>query len=120
MMQERKCVNCGAPIPYGARRCEYCGMEYEPDYWTGTVKYVPIHVGRRRLAAEVRVPNELLAFDSEMAAKMVRNDITNQIAAGLSEMVTLRMNHDWIHDVTVVRGEVWVEEPDSRTAFGGW
>lgn len=119
MTDKRQCVSCGAPIKAGATRCEYCGMEYEPDYWAGTLKYVPIRVGRRKLIAEVQVPNELLEINPDMVAKRVRNDITNQIAEGLSEMVALRMNHDWVHNVTVVRGEVWVEEPDSRTAFEG-
>ena len=120
MMQERKCVSCGAPIPYGAMRCEYCGMQYEPDYWAGTLRYVPIRTGRKRLAAEVNVPNRLLELNPDGMAQQVRHDIVHQIADGLSEMVALRMSHDWIHDVTVVRGEVWVEEPDTRTAFGGW
>jgi len=120
MTDKRQCVSCGAPIKAGATRCEYCGMEYEPDYWAGTLKYVPIHVGRRKLVTKTRVPDELLAIDQDMVAKSVRNDITKQLAEGLSEMVALRMEHDWMHNVTVVRGEVWVEEPDKRTAFEGW
>lgn len=119
MMHERKCVSCGAPIPYGARRCKYCGMEYEPDYWAGTLKYVPIHAKSRKLVAQTEVPNDLLKIAPEGMAERVRNDITHQIAEGLSEMIALQMNHDWKHDVTIVRGEVWVEEPDKRTAFGG-
>lgn len=120
MTNERKCVSCGAPIPYGARRCEYCGMEYEPDYWAGTLRYVPIHAKSRKLVAQTEIPNEMLAIAPEVMAKRARCDITHEIAEGLSEMIVLRMSHDWTKDVTIVRGEVWVEEPDNRTAFGGW
>ena len=120
MTNERKCVSCGAPIPYGARRCEYCGMEYEPDYWAGMIRYVPLHMGRRKIVAETEIPNEFLKDAPEGIAKKARFDITHQIAEGLSEMVTLRMNNDWIRDVTIVKGEIWVEEPDKRTVFEGW
>ncbi len=120
MTEKRQCVSCGAPIKVGATRCEYCGMEYEPDYWAGTLRYVPIHAQSRKLVAQTEVPNELLRIAPEGMAKRARLDITHQIAEGLSEMIALRMSQDWTKDVTIVRGELWVEEPDRRTAFGGW
>lgn len=119
-LNKRQCVSCGAPIKVGAIRCEYCGMEYEPDYWAGTLKYVPIHTRSRKLVAQTEVPNELLKIATEEMAKRARLDITHQIAEGLSELITLRMNNDWTKDVTIVRGEVWVEEPDHRVALNEW
>lgn len=120
MTDKRQCVSCGAPIKVGATRCEYCGMEYEPDYWAGTLRYVPIHMGRRKIVAQTAVPNDLLEIVPDGMAEKARFDITHKIAEGLSEMITLRMSHDWAKDMTIVRGEVWVEEPDKRTAFESW
>ena len=120
MTEKRQCVSCGAPLPIGATKCEYCGMIYEPDYWAGTVKYVPVHMGRRRLRAKVRVDDYLMdAADKEAVARYVRGDLVNQLAAGVAEMMNLRMHHDPCAMVTIVEGEVWVEEPDRRTAFFG-
>ena len=112
MKDKRQCVSCGAPIQHGATRCEYCGMEYEPDYWVGALRYVPIRVKSRKLVAQAEVPNELLKVALEDMTEKVKFDITHKIAEGLSEMITLRMSNDLMKDVTVVRGEVWVEEPN--------
>ena len=117
MKDKRQCVSCGAPIPHGAMRCEYCGMEYEPDYWAGTLRYVPIHVKSRKLVAQTEVPNYLLAMNKDAIADQVHRDITHQITEGLTEMITLRVSTDWINEVTIVRGELWVEEPYGPTAF---
>ena len=107
MTNERKCVSCGAPIPYGAMRCEYCGMEYEPDYWAGTLRYVPIRMRSRHLCAETKVGNDLIHIvGAERAAKAVKGDLVHKLAEGLSEMMTLRMRADPRLGVTVVRGEL--------------
>lgn len=120
MTDKRQCVSCGAPIPHGALRCEYCGMEYEPDYWAGTLRYVPIRMRSRHLCAEAAVDNSLLhVAGSEAVANHVKSDLVHKLAEGLSEMMTIRMRHDPRLDITIVRGELWVEEPDSRAMFTG-
>ena len=120
-MDKRQCVSCGAPIPVGACKCEYCGMTYDPGYWAGTIQYVPIHAGRRRLRARAEVDDFVMGHLDETAlASHVRRDLVGKLAEGLSEMMSVRMHRDPMRMVTIVEGEVWVEEPDRRTAFNGW
>ena len=57
--------------------------------------------------------------DKDAVARYVRGDLVNQLAAGVAEMMSLRMHYDPCAMVTIVEGEVWVEEPDRRTAFFG-
>lgn len=122
-LHKRECVSCGAPIKIGATKCEYCGMVYEPDYWDGTIKYVPLHKGRRRLKARAEVPRELIpaiSDDPEGIARYVRGTLVDQLAAGLAEVATVRISRDFssmMRDVVIVEGKVWVEEPDYRTAW---
>ena len=42
-------------------------------------------------------------------------DIVNKLAEGLAEVATYRMFYDPQRMVTVVEGEVWVEEPSGVT-----
>ena len=122
-MEKRQCVCCGAPIQLYSNKCEYCGMVYEDDYWKGTVRYVPVHMGRKRLAARVALDDELTdrrGIPTEAVASYVKKDLVKQIAEGLSEMMTIRMEHDIFHRVTIVEGEVWVEQPDRRAAMSRW
>lgn len=121
-MNKRECVSCGAPITHGALKCEYCGMIYDPDYWAGTLRYVPLHMGRKCLRARTMVDNFLMNkdVDRKYVADRVRYDLTHKLAEGLSEMMTIRMNYDPKLMVTIVDGEVWVEEPDRRAAIDGW
>lgn len=121
-MKERKCVSCGAPIELGATKCEYCGMVYEPDYWAGTIRYVPIHMNRRRLKAAARVDDwfPMNSESSDVVARCVHRDIVNKLAEGLAEFATYRMYHDPMSMATIVEGEVWVEEPDKRVALSPW
>ena len=122
-LHKRECVSCGAPIQIGATKCQYCGMVYEPDYWAGTVKYVPIHKGRRRLVARAEIPGELtreMQSNPEGMARFVRGEIIDQLAAGLAEVASIKISQgfpDLMRDVVIVQGEVWVEEPDRRTAW---
>jgi hypothetical protein len=77
-------------------------------------------MGRRRIVAQTEIPNDFLKTTPEGVAKKARFDITRQIAEGISEVIALRMSNDWVRDVTIVKGEIWVEEPDKRTAFESW
>ena len=120
-MNKRECVGCGAPIPLGALKCEYCGMTYDPGYWAGTIQYVPIHTGRRRLKAAAVVDDIVMDhLNKEDLARHVKYDLASKLAEGLTEMMAIRMNYDPRRLVTIVEGEVWVEEPDHRTAFDSW
>lgn len=115
-LHKRECVSCGAPIKIGATKCEYCGMVYEPDYWAGTIKYVPLHKGRRRLTARAEIPRELIPAISDAPdeiARCVRGTLLDQLAAGLAEVATVTISRDrssMMRDFVIVEGEVWVEE----------
>lgn len=120
-MNKRECVCCGAPIPLGVRKCEYCGMTYDPGYWDGTIQYVPIRTGRRRLHAAAAVDDIVMDhLDKTDLARYVKHDLAGKLAEGLTEMMAIRMNYDPCRQVTIVEGEVWVEEPDRRTSFDNW
>lgn len=116
-MNKRQCVSCGAPINVGATKCDYCGMTYDPDYWAGTLIYVPIHTGRKRLAARAMVHDEILRGQEPLVADRMRHALAQKLADGLTEMMTIRINNDPISQVTIVEGEIWVEEADRRIAF---
>ncbi len=119
-MQKRECVSCGAPIELGSLKCSYCGMTYEPDYWAGTVRYIPIRKQSRCLRAKVTIDDFILDHaDKEALARQTRHDLVGKLAEGLAELAAIRSHYDPMRMVTIVEGEVWVEEPDRHTAFGG-
>lgn len=110
-MKKRQCVSCGAPIPLGAMKCEYCGMTYEPEYWEGLIRYVPIHRNCKQLCAEARVRREVVyIMGSDHAGEMVRHELAHKIADALVEVMDVKVCEDYRHDETVVRGSVWVEQ----------
>lgn len=111
-MNKRQCVSCGAPIPLGALKCEYCGMTYEPDYWAGTVRYVPIRARTRRIAAKATLPRYVVdqSDDKELLGRYVKSDLSHAIAEALDDVMDVRVSMDPIHDEIVVQGSVWVEE----------
>ena len=112
-LHPRKCVSCGAPIQLGALKCEYCGMVYDTDYWAGTVKYVPLRMGKKRLAARAQI-DDMLLKNNEAAANIVKRELVERIAEGLAEYMIIRMHYDPREMVTIVDGEVWVEDPNDR------
>lgn len=113
MESRRQCVSCGAPVDVGVTKCAYCGMVYEPEYWEGTVRYIPLHTGRKRLRARVMVEDRIMdgTVRNDGIADYVRSGLVHNLAEGLSEMMTIRMNYDPCRMVTIVEGEVWVEDP---------
>ena len=114
MTEARKCVSCGAPIEVGAHKCAYCGMTYEPEYWAGYVKYIPIRTERMKMAASVEVPSDTAFRFGEMyTAQMAKREITEKIAEGLSEVMKYKTYADPIRDVLIVNGEIWVEKPSA-------
>ena len=119
--KRRQFVSCGAPIELYAHKCSYCGMVYDDGYWTGAVQYVPLHMGRRKLVSKAEVPDMVLDHakdrqNTERLASFVKSQIVDDLAKGLAEVATFKIWEDPMRMVTIVRGEVWVEEPDSRAA----
>ena len=106
-MKKRECVSCGAPIEYGATKCSYCGMTYEPEYWDGLIRYIPYHVNMRKIEAKYRVSEIDIAYSSkETLASMAKRAITDQLADALKEIVSYRMERDPATQSIIVRGSV--------------
>lgn len=120
-MDKRQCVSCGAPIKHGALKCEYCGMTYDPGYWDNTVRYIPLRMRSKRLRVRDAVDVHLLTSDDNRhVASAIKRHLTVQLADALSEIMATRLTHDPISQALIVEGEIWVEEPDKRTAFPEW
>ena len=106
-MKKRECVSCGAPIEIGATKCQYCGMVYEPEYWAGTVRYVPYHVNMRKIEAKYRMSEEDVVYSNkETLASMAKRAITNKLADALTEIVSYRMERDPVTQSIIVSGSV--------------
>lgn len=117
----RQCVSCGAPIAVGALKCEYCGMTYDRGYWDGTVRYVPLRMHSKRLRARDAVDERLLVSgDNSHVSSAIKRHLVGQLADALSEIMATRVTHSPIEQAVIVEGEIWVEEPDRRTAFPEW
>lgn len=116
-MNKRQCVSCGAPIEPYSHKCSYCGMVYDDGYWTGVIQYVPLHMNRHHLVAQVEIPDDILhsKIDSTYLADYTKKGLTEQLAASLSEMMTIKTSRDLFKNTIIVRGKVWVEEP-----YGGY
>ena len=123
-MQERKCPCCGAPVPNYKNICDYCGMVFKDDH-PPDIQFVGIRPNMRRVSARARVPEYLIdgAASTEAMARVAKRDIIGQLAEGLTDMVTWRMDRDPRTCEIIVAGELWVQEPDVRlvnTDVSGW
>lgn len=104
------CPNCGAPIKrYG--KCDYCGTVINYP-----MQILTIRPGAKKLVCKqsVRVPR--LENEADAAAKYVMNSIQHKMAEALADSIKFVMQKEYdpwrCEEVIIVRGELWVTEPD--------
>ena len=65
---------------------------------------VPLHMNRRKVMSRATIPEWIVkeADNKEALAKGIKRDLVENLADALSEMMTVRMDRDFIHNEIVV------------------
>jgi hypothetical protein len=86
-------------------------MVYEPEYWAGTIRYVPYHANMKRIEARAAIPDEYLIYgDADALSDMAKQDITLKLADALSEIATYRIGKDPITCSTIINASVLIAQ----------
>lgn len=106
------CPNCGAPLRnYG--RCDYCGTVINQP-----TQFITVRPGLRKLVCQAKVPLQFGKEHAEAAADYIKHDIKEKMAEALTDSIKFisQQRTDPLHweEVIVVRGELWVGDPDIR------
>lgn len=104
------CPNCGAPLRrYG--KCEYCGTEILQP-----LQIIEIRPGTRRMVCQAVIPRDIAHENPDMAARYAKSRIQQEMADALTESIKYTTNVEYGAglDAVVVRGELFVCDPDIR------
>ena len=106
------CPNCGAPLR-GYGRCDYCGTSINQP-----TQFITVRPGLRKLVCQTQVPLQLCKEHAEAATDYIKNDIKGKMAEALTDSIKFISQRQidprhW-EEVIIVRGELWVSDPDIR------
>ena len=106
------CPNCGAPLR-GYGRCDYCGTPINQP-----TQFITVRPGLRKLVCQTQVPLQFGKEHAEAAADYIKDDIKQKMAAALTDSIKFisqqRIDPRRCEEVIIVRGELWVSDPDIR------
>ena len=113
-VESRNCPNCGAPIPEGEYRCEYCGTTFRRDDVQPWKIYVE-QSGARVLKTRVAIPDYYLAkMKKEDITKLTLQKMKNDVADALMGLIEIRQTEIQELDQTILEGRIRVLEPTFR------
>ncbi len=113
-MKELKCKNCGAFLKYidfGKYKCEYCGSVYETE---SQIYIREVHPGCAVVQAEAVMDEEFARRYPEYAAKEITNQLTQSLADGLKDFLTIEENIDWRYNKRYYRGKIRIVPTEYR------
>ena len=112
-MEQLVCKSCGAPLESDGH-CSYCGTRYKIDYTRKVmIETTPAQI--RKLVATVSFDRRrAIHADEKELGEMAMKEIAREMADQLGSMIKYRTSYDYKLDVTLIRGELRVVEPDFR------
>lgn len=116
MLEELKCVNCGAPLDLLTLKCEYCGSQFAKKEERGLIHYVqtcPAQVAT--LSAQVNISDEAMRYGSaDQISEFAVRQLTRNLAEALMPYMKIETYRDLYTMTQMVRGTIRVVEPDFR------
>lgn len=104
------CPNCGAPLrAFG--KCDYCGTTIDQP-----LQFVTIRPGLRKLVCQAQMPLFIGEDRPEVVADFTKRNIRSQMADALTDSIKFVVRRDYdprrFEEIVMVRGELWVADPD--------
>lgn len=114
-LEPRTCPNCGASIPLGKSKCEYCGTIFK-----GGDIYAPLIVEKTNpymhvIKARVAIPRYAMErMSSEEQKDYILSEMKSQVADALLGLIEIRREFDPIDMNDLYEGRIRVIEPSFR------
>lgn len=116
MLEELKCINCGAPLDQATLKCEYCGSQFAKKEERGLIHYVqtcPAQVAT--LGAQVGISDETMRYmPADQVSDFTIRELKYKLAEALMPYMKIETHRDPCTMTQMVRGTIRVVEPDFR------
>ena len=112
-MEKRNCPNCGAPIPEGRYKCEYCGTTFKREY-SDVLIVERTDFPIRTLQTRVAISRWKTELGADRAAEYTLREMRNQLAEALTGLIEIQQRNDPFSDEIIFDGRVRVVEPTYR------